>query len=788
MFFRILKNDLKRKKTMNIIMLIFVILSTMFAGASVNNIAAVTGGIDHFFDKAGVPDVMVTTYGDDGTVEKEIEKIEGVSDVWHESSIQLFNPKYFSHKGKKLDNFINPALLIGEREFGINYFDKDNNVIKNIEKGTFYCSTPFIQDLDVKEGDKFELDVEGVHLDLEYKGIMKGAITDTSSTASPYLLINSDDFDYIKNEYGDDIQVYQTIYIKTSNVDKVIDYTNKDSLLFANTREDEKNIYLFDMMVAYIMLAVSIIIMITAFIVLRFTIGFTIQEEFREIGVMKAIGIRNSSIRGLYIVKYLAIAVCGAAIGFFCSIPLSKVMLSTVSMNMFLGSENGVTLSIISSIGIISIIMLFCYFCTRKVRKLSPIDAVRSGQTGERFHKKSLMHLGKTKLPITGFLAANDVTSAPKQFLIITIIFTLCMLMMTTMAVGADTLKSEKLLRYFNVADAEITVLESELMKEASKTPSGYKASLEKTEDYLEEAGLNGKCSITYGCTCETSHGDKSDSNIFYMATRGEAAYKIECTEGTAPQKTDEVAITQYALDKLDAEIGDRITTTINDKEYEFIITGTFSSFWNGGYAVWLSDDFSTEEAGLKPMGFGGIQIKLDGSPDKKEIDSAIKTLSKVIDTDKVYTSEGMVKEMTQVSDSLNAVKKLMMVMTIILVFLIIMLMERSFISKEKSEVALMKAVGVNGRSIISQHILRFVIVAILACIISSAAVVPLSAAMLEFVSRMIGDVKKISVDFSPAEIFAVCPAILLAATVFGTFITALHTRKIKASDTASIE
>ena len=147
-----------------------------------------------------------------------------------------------------------------------------------------------------------------------------------------------------------------------------------------------------------------------------------------------------------------------------------------------------------------------------------------------------------------------------------------------------------------------------------------------------------------------------------------------------------------------------------------------------------------------------------------------------------------MVKTMTQVSDSLNAVKKLMMVMTIILVFLVIMLMERSFISKEKSEVALMKAVGVSGRSIIGQHILRFVIVAILACIISSAAVMPLSASMLEFVSKMIGDVNHISVDYKPVEIFAVCPAILLAATVIGTFITALHMRRIKASDTASIE
>ena len=50
MFRRILKKDLKRKKTMNIIILLFVIMCSMFAAASVNNIIAVTGGIDHFFD------------------------------------------------------------------------------------------------------------------------------------------------------------------------------------------------------------------------------------------------------------------------------------------------------------------------------------------------------------------------------------------------------------------------------------------------------------------------------------------------------------------------------------------------------------------------------------------------------------------------------------------------------------------------------------------------------------------------------------------------------------------
>ena len=43
----------------NIILLLFVILGSMFAAAAVNNIIAVTGGIEHYFDAADVPDITV---------------------------------------------------------------------------------------------------------------------------------------------------------------------------------------------------------------------------------------------------------------------------------------------------------------------------------------------------------------------------------------------------------------------------------------------------------------------------------------------------------------------------------------------------------------------------------------------------------------------------------------------------------------------------------------------------------------------------------------------------------
>lgn len=59
MYFNILKKDLKRKKTMNIILLLFIILATTFVSSSVNNMIAVTTALDSYFEKAGMDGLAV---------------------------------------------------------------------------------------------------------------------------------------------------------------------------------------------------------------------------------------------------------------------------------------------------------------------------------------------------------------------------------------------------------------------------------------------------------------------------------------------------------------------------------------------------------------------------------------------------------------------------------------------------------------------------------------------------------------------------------------------------------
>ncbi|MBQ8920699.1 MAG: ABC transporter permease [Oscillospiraceae bacterium] len=782
MFWRILKKDLKRKKTMNVILLLFVVLSAMFASAAVNNIAAVTGGIEHYFDAAGVPDLTVMIQGTNDA-EERIRALPDVTDVKTEHYLFVLSSKNFVHNGKKLDSFINPAGLISGDEMAINYFTEDNEIIRSIEQGTFYASGAFIQDTDIKKGDPVTINLGDTEVTLKYMGRFKGALFSNETGANPYLLLNPEDYGTLDKEEVAHFQEYKSLYVTTGNVNAVRAIAKEYDGIYVTTRDENKGIYLYDMIAAYIMMMISIVLMVTAFVVLRFTIGFTISEEFREIGVMKAVGIGNGSIRRLYIVKYLAIAVIGAVIGFLGSVPLSGMMMKNISANMVLGSESSRLFGLVSSAAVVAVILLFCYFCTRRVRKLSPIDAVRSGQTGERFGKKSLLHLGRSRLPSTGFLAANDVLSAPKQFSIIAVIFTLCFLMIGLMSNFSMTLQSEKILWLFQVPESEAHILDTEVMWEALSDLSETDNVIHDTEKMLAENGMPGTCTMTMITQFEASHGEKN-VKIAFAVIKGHTDDTLRVDEGTAPQKADEIVMTASAFKDLGVKIGDRITAVIGDQEYEFLITGRYSAFATDSAMMHSSFDFGHIEGG----GTMGIQILFDGNPDKKTIDRNVAKLRELLDSRKVYSTPELIRTATGISETLDSLKMMMMILTVIITALIAVLMERSFISKEKSEIALMKAVGIPNRSIIAQHTLRFVIAAVFSCILSFIVLMPLSNFLMNKICLLIGDVSGIRCDYNAFEIFAVCPLIIVGVTLLGAWLTALYTGTIKASDTASIE
>ncbi len=787
MYLNILKKDLKRKKAMNIILLLFIILATMFVSSSVNNIINVTAALDNYFETANVPDYVIMTMNKSLAVDID-ETMSGASAVDHYS---VENVLYLPE-----ENFIfedEDIVVSGNQvihsDIRLNYFLSDGSILETVRPGEFYMTEGKADALGLDVGDKLTIDLDGTTHEFVFAGKIKDALLGSNTSNFTRYIISEEDFERLLSIEGSEFYECSFVYIYSSDMEAVLSQIKPlvDNSASTLDRAMMEFMYIFDMVLVGILLVVSVILIIIAFVVLRFTITFTLSEEFREIGVMKAIGIGNFKIRGLYIVKYAALSVIGACSGLVFSFPFGKMLMSVSSQSIIMGNQSPSLVNILCALLVIAVILLFCYGCTGKVKKMSPIDAIRNGQTGERFRKKSVMSLGKSKLPATSFLALNDIASSPKRYSIITLTFFLCLSLMLTLSALVSTMNSGSLATAFGWADCDI-YLDSKIYEECMREDGHEKLEnhLEEMEQSLAENGIPAMCYQEGMFSLPVVFGE-NESNISIYHGTGTTMDMYEYTEGTAPQNTDEIAITRISAEELGAAIGDVITIRTVDGDKEYMITAYFQSMNSFGTGIRLHSEEDINYIQL--IGCANTQITFTDYPDSKEIEQRMEEIRRIFpEYEEIETCAEVTADMLGVTETMAAIKSLIVILTIVLAALITVLMERSFIAKEESEIALMKAVGMRNGKIYAYHTLRFLFVGMIAVIIGEILAMPLTHLCIDPVFKMMG--MEIAVDYviNPVEMYLVFPLVILVTTTISAFLTSLYTRKIKSSDTANIE
>lgn len=790
MYLNILKKDLKRKKTMNVILLIFVILSAMFMASSVNNIIAVTSGLDTFFEEAGMADHYVLALdAENNNLDKALNELDSTTEYEREDIFYSLASNV-EIDGKAMKDLDRTSLVMSVDNRKLNCFSPDNKEITEVEKGKAYISGPFANEAKLEVGDKFTLVIGEHRLELEYMGRAKDALLGSDFMGNPRFILNDADYKYLLEDEEAQKMDGSVYYIKTTDTATVESAIGEQGGIILSVDNDTiKTTYIMSMIVAALLLIVSLFLIIVSFVVLKHTIGFTIAEEFREIGVMKAIGMKNSSIRALYLIKYFAITLVGSAIGFVLSIPFSEFMLKSVSISMYLGNENSILIGLICSIAVVLITLLFCWGSTRRIKKLSPIDAVRNGQTGERFKRKSIMHLRKSKLSSSAFLAVNDVVSAPKKYSIITIVFAILMLLVMILANTANTLNSEKLLFLLGATESDVYLFQTNAAVEALNPDVNPEAVIDDAitdiKNTLKENDMPGDVHIeSLYTTSVLANGNKS--GVAFQHCPDTKASDYTYGEGLAPQDANEVALSYLTADKLKVEVGDEIIILANGEEHKCTVTALFQTFQQMGTVCRFHEDFDVSE--LDISGIFAFQIDFDDEPNKAEIENRIEKLKDIFDTNQVFNCADFVKDCTGAADTIKSVKDLVLIITLIIVILVAVLMERSFISAEKAEIALMKAIGFSNKSIIWHHTLRFGIVALIASIFAAIFCMPLTKLVMDPVMSVMGAVSGVGYEIVPLEIFVIYPVIVVAVTIVSAFFTSIYTNTIKSSDASNIE
>ncbi len=788
MFLRILKRDLKRKKTMNMILFLFIVLATMFVASGINNVVTVMNGTDYYLDRAGVGDFVIVTMGDNsvGALDEMLKTEPAVLDYRLECVVYGSQEDVTTEDGLALESK-NNILVQSIKESKITFFDKENRPVTDVEQGHVYVSGNFMEVNGLKEGDTVCLNHSGVKMSFIIDGTAKDALLGSDFMGNTRFILSDEDMRVLL----DNEEIYQhyrgeVCYIDTDDIGAMSSAMTKVSnVAFEGSRSLIKMCYVMDMIVAFLMLILSICLIIVSFVVLKFSITFTIAEEFREIGVMKAIGLSNGKIRRLYITKYLMMALTGACLGLFASIPFGRLLLHVVSEKMVLGNDNEVLFNFFGAFLVVLVIVLFAYLCTGKVKKFSPVDAIRSGQTGERYKNKSALRLCRFPAGNALFMACNDILSNPKRFITIIISFSICTLFALLLVNTITTIKSPSLIHTFGTESHLYMTNVSDVMSFIS---GGSKKDVEKQ---LEDMGkvLTGEGMPAEICI---------EVQYKYPVTFEGNAYVFTCqqglrttdsdymyTEGAAPENKYEIAITPQIAEITGAAIGDTMTVHYGGEDLECMVTGFFQTMNQMGELIRLHEDAPTDFRYISSA--LSYQINFTDAPSVKEIELRKEKVKDLYHNDKVMNATEYCIDCIPVLDTLESVRLLLLGITMVVVLLVTVLMERSFIADEKSQIAILKAIGFKDSAVIRWHVYRMGLAALAAVILAAVLSLSMTKLCITPVFGMMGATDfNYHIDF--IQVFFLYPGAVLLATVLVSWVTALYTRTIKSSDTANIE
>ncbi len=785
MYFNILKRDIKRKKTMNVILLLFTVLASMFVSSGISNVVTVMNGTDYFLDKAGIGDYMIFTQSGDGGVTKILDESQNVESYKMEDCLWLCKDD-LKISGKEVEMKSSTVVLEGFSDSAITYFKSNNEELKSVKRGEIYVTAGLLKKNNVSVGDELRINLKGTDRKFKIAGEIKDALLGSDMMGNTRLIINQED--YLEYD-SDEFKEYngRIFYIKANDVKAVkSETTDAKGILFSGERNMIKLCYVMEMLVAMIVLVLSVCLCIVSFVLLKFVITFTINEEFREIGVMKAIGIKNRKIRSLYMTKYFAMSVVGGIIGFFAGIPFGSVLISSVSEKMVLGNDAGILLNIAGSMLVVLVMSGFAYFCTRKVKKATPVDAIRNGQTGERFSKKTRYSIRKTHFGNALYMAVNDVLSAPKRFITITLSFFLCSIFVFGVVMVTDTMKSDRLIGTFG-KKSDVYITSAKLMEMEFISKEGNEniiKQIENIENDLEKMGMPGKVSTEVWYKYPVTSNGKVYSVTLQQCKQNKMS-DYEYTQGSAPQNADEIAITKTVAKEIDAQIGDTVTIDFGDEKRECIVTAYFQTMNQLGSVIRIHEDAPTDMSNASAL--MAFRIDFDDKVNDKELRKRIDRIKDFYDIEEVFDAAQYCDDCMGVADTMDAVAKLLLIITCIVVILVTVLMERTFISDETSQIALLKAVGFRNSFILRWHVLRFMLVAVTSEVLAIAFTYPVTKLWCDPIWKMMG-ATNVKYYFKPLSLMVVYPGIILLINFVSVLLTALYTNRITSNDIANIE
>ncbi len=768
MYYRAMRNDVLRSKAITLTTMGFVAAAAMLVALAAILVVNLAGAIDTLMAQAKTPHFMQMHAGD-------LDRVRLAAFAEQQEAVAEFQAVEFLNVDSALIVFAGGSLAGSVQDNGFSVqseqfdylLDMDGNIIQ-VADGEVYVPLAYVQDGAARVGDT--LTVAGK--DFTIAGPLRDSQMQPLLSSSKRFLVSPNDFAAIKGfgsvEYLIEFRLHDLAALgafETAYTAAGLE-ANGPTITYPLFRMLNG---LSDGLMIAVILLVSALVIAIAFLCIRFTLLAKIEEDYREIGVMKAIGLRVADIKKIYLAKYAAIAAAGSLLGFGLSLVVRDALLANI--RLYMGESANAALAPL--LGIAGVLLVFLAILTyvngvlNGFRKIPPAQAVRFGISQEKSSGGRRFRLSVNRLLGTNvFLGLKDVLARKKLYATMLAVLVLAAFIIIVPQNLHNTVSAQDFITYMGVGNSDLRI-DIQQTDDISGKAAAVAAALANDPAVARSVVLTTK---TF-----TARLDDGSEERIKVELGDHAVFPLTYAKGRTPTSQDEIALSVLHANEMGKQVGDVLPVLIAGQERKLMVSGIYSDVTNGGKTAKaaFADD------GADTM-WSVINVAL---ADPTLVDEQVVAYAGRFDFAKVSGMDGFIAQ--TYGSTIGAIGKAAVAavgVALIITALITLLFMRMLVAKDRYAIAVLKAFGFTNSDIKAQYVARSVFVLSIGILIGTLLANTLGEMLA---GALIASFGAASFEFvvNPLSAYLLSPLLMAAVTLLATLAGTLDAGRIRIAE-----
>ncbi|MBM7411142.1 putative ABC transport system permease protein [Clavibacter michiganensis] len=784
MTFTYLLNDLRKNRGVNASLLVVLILSAFLMATGAMVMERTVGSVDALFAQAKPPHFLQMHKGDYdpaaldafATAHPEIESWLIEDMVGYDSAAIAWSRPGTTESGTLAESLIDNLFVTQNTEFDF-LLDADSAIVTPPD-GSIFVPVAYQRSFGLQEGDELRIRTGSGIEEFAIAGFVRDAQMASSLSSATRFLVSDSDFQRLRSSGGSpeiiveyllsdpsQANAFQTAYESDPAMPKNGQAVTGDMIRIINAISDG--------LVAIALMFVSFLLIAIALLNVRFVIRGSLQDDVQQIGAMKAIGLPDKTISGLYLSKYSAMTLIACVLGGALAIPASQALTSGMRASYSTAPVTALTVvaPLVALVVVFVVVVAISRHLLRAVNRIEVVSALVHGsvlderQTARRA-KRLARRVSRSAFAsyrggdIGRRMSLADLRNEAGQWVLLPLVFLLAGILITLPTNLLTTFQSPKFVTYMGAPESDLRMDlqfsdDLEQVREETDTALAADPRVARVQTFanelVETEGEEGWESM------RVEVGDYGGDTIQYL--RG------------GPPATGEIALSVLNAEQFGVDVGDPFTIRRDGSDAALTVGGVYQDITSGGKTAKMSGTATGAVTGY--VYYAATATGQDPAAIASDYRERFPTATVV------PMAEYVTQTLSYVTDALFNAAVLATIFAVGIVALITSLNLTMRVSRERRRSGILSALGFSGSDLAAQLRFKAVLTIVTGTVLGVVIAATLGQALVGAAISLAGlGISSLVFIPNPLLVYVAYPALLIGVGAVSAIVVSSRLRR----------